>query len=271
MSDHSAEAESRLAQTFVFSRECKLVKRVQFLPGRRRPVTQEFFYDENGRRETWVARDHTGATLWQYRYRYNEQGRLIQETEFDRDGHVAGQRAFLYHEENGTVRVEESAYDAFGAVLWWMQSVRSTNARDAAADEEWTVFFPDGRTITEGIRRYDHRERIVYEEEIDRTTDTRITKRYEYGARDRPTRIERRNSDDEILRVEEYRYDRQGNPVFHRTRIIPDDYHLTRRFEYRYDEYGNWIRRVGWSVVTTDGRLETVEQNIRVRRYEYWR
>ncbi len=255
----------RPVQNARFSESGRIEKLVRYVPDHRRPVTQRFSYDAEDRLESWFAQDEQGAMLWGYRFRYTSEGDLMQETEFDREGDVAGHRAFLYYRDNGEVRVEESAYDSRGEVLWWMQRIRDTGF----GGEEWSVYYPDGRVITEGVRKFDHLDRLVHEEEIDRTTNERTITTYEYDTGDRPIRVEHRDSTGSVTRSEEYQYDENGNPVLHRITTDSEERRIVRRYQYEYDRYGNWTRRESWYMVTEETRLRSIDQDVRVREFTY--
>jgi antitoxin component YwqK of YwqJK toxin-antitoxin module len=251
---------------YVFSPEKKVTSIIRYEGPGGSPVTQTFEYDDEGHLVSWTARNANDTTLWGYRYRYNEEGRLLQETEFDRHGRVTGHRAFLYHTgESGETRLEESAYDATGGVLWWMHRTRAANNED----EQWSVYYPDGRVITEGLRRFDAQERLILEEEVDRTTGNRSITRYRYAGHHQPITVEHYSGKDVLQRREVFRYDERGNVTFHRITTATENNHTTRHYQYTYDEYGNWIRRVQWLVRTGETEMPAVERVIHIREFKY--
>lgn len=258
-------AEATLVQRARFSGTRRVKEIVRFVPNPDRPVTQSFSYDEEDRLVRWVARDPEGTMLWGYQYRYTPDGRLMQETEFDRNGRIAGNRAFLYYQDAQEFRTEESAYDASGELLWWMQRLR----RIDAPEETWKMHYPDGRVITEGVRQFDVRDRVLREEEIDRATGNRTVTVFHYGRYDDPIRVEFFDSSGTLTRQEILEYDEQGNPTAHSIITVPENRRLTRRYYYRYDQYGNWIHRISWRIVTEDEALREIEQVTRERRFSY--
>lgn len=257
---------TRRVQRFTFSPQRKVTSITRYDGPRGSPVTQTFEYDDQGNLTSWTAKTGENTTLWGYRYRYNEKGRLLQETEFDRYGRVSGHRAFLYHTgEDGETRLEESAYDATGGVLWWMHRTRAANNED----EQWSVYYPDGRVITEGLRSFDAQGRLILEEEVDRTTGNRSITRYRYAEHRQPIRVDHYTGEDLLQRREDFRYDERGNVTFHRITTSNEGNHTTRHYQYTYDEFGNWIRRTQWLVRTGDTQLPAVERVIHVRQFEY--
>lgn len=248
-----------------FSPGGRIISLVRYAPDANRPVTQTFSYDDSGRLEQWTARTPEKAVLWEYRYRYTEQGRILQETEFDRFGRVAGNRAYLYHHEDNGTRTEESAYNEHGEVLWWMQRFYSFDARE----ESWSMYYPDGRIITEGLRRFDAQERVIHEEEIDRATGNRTITAYQYGQGDNPVLVEHLDSLDSVHRRDTFEYDQYGNITLHRQELPAENRSIVRRFDYQYDRFGNWTQRISWRIVTENGTLQNLEHVTRERRFVY--
>lgn len=258
-------AEAVPVQRARFSETHRIREIVRLTPDPSRPITQTFAYDEHDRLIRWEARDVEDTMLWGYRYRYTAEGRLMQETEFNRNGEIAGNRAFLYYQDDAGLRTEESAYDAAGDLLWWMQRVRKTDA----PEEEWTMYYPDGRVITEGVRRFDYQDRVIHEEEIDRATGKRTVTVFHYNRHDVPVHVEHFDSAGRMMRRETFEYDRWGNPlVFHLDTPL-EQRRLTRRYHYQYDQYGNWTRRIMWRIVTENETFREIEQITRERRFTY--
>ncbi|SIQ63472.1 hypothetical protein SAMN05920897_11220 [Alkalispirochaeta americana] len=261
----SEDEEERLINQYHFNRRGKLKELVRYIPNPDEPVTQTFSYNDQGLLEHWLARGPSGRVLWGYRYRYDQEGTLLQETEYGQGETISGQRVFTSQREGETVRVEESAYDSSGEVLWWMQRLRSTGN----PGEDWSLYYPDGRIITEGSRLYDLEGRIIREEERDTTTQSSITTTYRYSQGDQPTRIEERNHDETLLRREEFQYDQFGNPLLHRISSASDESHTTRYYQYNYDDHGNWISRITWNVRTKENQLKAVTETRTIRRFTY--
>lgn len=263
--DDAFPTNRRTVQRYKFSESGKLVELTRYYPDTERPISQSFTYDDEGRLTAWFARNADNNVLWGYRYRYNERGQLIQETEFGYNEHVVGHRAYLYHREDGMLRVEESAYDASGGVLWWMQRERSSHPDN----ESWSVYYPDGRVITTGTRTFDGHGNLVMEEEHDQISGHNSRTYYRYNPQGQVTLIEQFDRNDELQRHEEFQYDRHGNPTLHRIRMTSNGTYTTRFIQYDYDEYNNWVRNVQWTMRTEHAQLRVIEESVRIRRIEY--
>ncbi|WP_018526081.1 hypothetical protein [Alkalispirochaeta alkalica] len=259
------EDQEELVHRYRFDHQGKLTELVRHIPDPDAPVTQHFSYNDQGMLEHWLARDPSGQIIWGYRYRYDQEGTLLQETEYGPGETITGQRAFTSRQEGDTVRVEESAYDSSGEVLWWMQRLRTSET----PGEDWSLYYPDGRIITEGSRLYDSQGRIIREEERDTAARTTTITTYRYNQGENPLRIEETDSDGTLLRREEFQYDQFGNPLLHRTDIPADTVHTARYYQYEYDDHGNWTTRTIWNVRTRGDQLTAVTRERRFRHFTY--
>ena len=255
----SSEGQRNRREILRFS-DGSVVQQVRLFGADEVQTYSEFSYDNDGRVEMWTGYGRNDQRIWQYRYEYDEQGRLQQETVLDESERVEETTLFQYE---GDQLIEEIAY--VGSQVEWRKSY-TRNSSDSY--REWSLYDGEGMRFKHVEEYLDDSGNVVREVHYDQFGGVyeEVTRRFD--AQGRLWQVDFQNGLGELIRLIEYRYDRSGRLLWSRTTLAQSEEPTAEIERYYRDDRGNWTRRVTTVLVGPIGsqliaRRKVAERHIR--------
>ncbi len=228
-------------------------------------------YDEHGQKIETLTTDHEGNSNCQrHRYRYNDEGRIVEECLLDENGAVATRYTFAYDgagnvterchaDRQGRFSGTINRYDEHNKLLT-TQWYSSDDLRCGRTDYE----YDDGRLVQESMTngRLQPDEQTLLSEPNGVVQQVRYRYSYEHTVY---CHRHRYYADGHLQETTEVHYDEQGNPVQQTLRRYDTLGNLLCHKQndietrYQYDAQGNWVRR---TQLLQDEEMETVVRDI---------
>lgn len=207
--------------------EYKLIDKSKYTPDYSH---YKYKYDEQDKVIEEVVLNKSGDIVWQRVYGYDQDGRMILKKSIDQDG-----KEFL---------VEKWEYNGAGKEIYYQKIEEGEEKRkiirefDEAGNEVAEISYEDGKLIYDATYSYDENGNQIRGKSIDDNGEIKAYWKTDYNENNEKLLDEEYNKEGKLIKVQKWKYDKKGN----RLRYWGlENGKLDFDWIYKYDDNGNLI------------------------------